>query len=110
MAESIRGSLQLLRCHTPCSLFPQAAPQQTHCCGTGCVERLRRLGAGSTRLRSKCVNKSIFKQEAVEEGEPPRAGLFCRWQGLARGLEVQVRHSAFSYCFLGGFGGKCHQL
>lgn len=81
--------------------FPWAAPQQAHHYGTGCVERHGRLGASSMRLCSKHVNKSIFKWEAVGEGEPPRAGLICHQQGLARGLEVQVQTFAFPYGFLG---------
>lgn len=110
--EGVGGTPQLLPCHVPWSLSPLspwAAPQQAHHCGTGCVESHRRLGAGGMRLCSKRVNKSIFKWEAVGEGMPPRAGLLCRWQGLARGLEAQGQVSASPCCFLGG-GGKPHQL
>lgn len=87
---------------SPSSSSPKAAPQQDQCCGTGCVESGRRLGAGGTRLHSKCVNKSIFKWEAVREGKLPRAGLFCCRQGLARGLKVEVQVLAFPSCLLVG--------
>lgn len=105
MMESVGGTPRLLPCRVPWPLSPpppRAAPRQAHRCGAGCVESRRRLGARSTRPCSKRVNKSIFKREAVGEGEPPRAGLLCRWRGLARGLEVQVQVSAFPCCFLGG--------
>lgn len=101
--ESIGGTPWLLPCHMSLSPpTPRAVPWQAHHCGTGCMESHRRLGAGGTCLCSKHVNKSIFKWEAVGEGEPPRAGLLCCRRGLARGLEVQVQVSAFPYCFLGG--------
>lgn len=103
--EGVGGTPQLLPSQVPWSLSPLspwAAPQQAHHCGTGCVESHRRLGAGGMRLCSKRVNKSIFKWEAVGEGTPPRAGLLCCWQGLARGLEAQGQVSASPCCFLGG--------